>query len=360
MEIANPIYDVVFKYLMEDQKVAKIFLSTLTELNIVSLELMPQELSSERDKGQPNRLTKFNFSVYRLDFSAKIVDNDGSQKVIIIEIQKSKFANESMRFRKYLGKQYMNGSYFMSIEDAQGRSYKSGVPILSIYFLGERIHGFDNCPVLKINTSIIDRFSKTILTQRHNFVDALFHEGIIVNIPALNKKRRDEIETLLSIFDQENRHENHHIMNVQELDFPENLRPIIRRLQAAVTEEELREIMIVEDDFISEIQEYEDRILESKKAIEKFDQKAQEADQKAQEANQKAQEADQKAQEANQKAQEANQKAQEADQKAQEAMRRQVKAIKLLLGSGLSKLEVATSLEISLLELDRMLNSYEA
>ena len=63
MEIANPIYDVVFKYLMEDQKVAKIFLSTLTELDIVSLELMPQELSSERGGDESSRLTKFNFSV---------------------------------------------------------------------------------------------------------------------------------------------------------------------------------------------------------------------------------------------------------------------------------------------------------
>ena len=258
------------------------------------------------------------------------MENDGSQKVIIIEIQKSKFANESMRFRKYLGKQYMNSDYSIENQDSQGRIHKSGVPILSIYFLGEKVQGFDNSPVLRINTSIVDRFSQTVLTQRHNFVDALFHEGIIVNIPALSKRRRDEIETLLSIFDQDNRNQNHHIMNVQELDFPENLRPIIRRLQAAVQEKELRDIMIVEDDFISEIQEYEDRILESKRA----------------------------AQEADQKAQEADQKAQEADQKAQEAILRQVKAIKLLLRSGLSKEEVATSLDVHPTELDRLLQSY--
>ncbi len=33
LEIANPIYDVVFKYLMEDNKVAKIFLSAVTGLD---------------------------------------------------------------------------------------------------------------------------------------------------------------------------------------------------------------------------------------------------------------------------------------------------------------------------------------
>ena len=39
MKIANPIYDVVFKYLMEDSKCAKILLSALINLEIVELEL---------------------------------------------------------------------------------------------------------------------------------------------------------------------------------------------------------------------------------------------------------------------------------------------------------------------------------
>ncbi|MCX7955095.1 MAG: hypothetical protein N3A01_07895 [Bacteroidales bacterium] len=42
--IANPIYDVVFKYLMENNKVAKLLLSDLTGLDIVSLELQPQKI----------------------------------------------------------------------------------------------------------------------------------------------------------------------------------------------------------------------------------------------------------------------------------------------------------------------------
>ncbi|MEZ4986314.1 MAG: hypothetical protein R2795_14955 [Saprospiraceae bacterium] len=55
------------------------------------------------------------------------------------------------------------------------------------------------------------------------------------NIPGIGKgKRRDELEALLSIFDQDNRTADHHIMNVSEIDFPEKFRSIIRRLQAAV------------------------------------------------------------------------------------------------------------------------------
>ena len=36
MEIANPIYDVVFKYMMEDNTVAKLLISSIIEEDVVS------------------------------------------------------------------------------------------------------------------------------------------------------------------------------------------------------------------------------------------------------------------------------------------------------------------------------------
>ena len=312
MEIANPIYDVVFKYLMEDQKVACIILSALTKLDIIALEFVPQELTVDKLKSEHSILTGLNLSIYRLDFSARIRQADGSEKVIIIEIQKSKFAHENMRFRKYLGKQYMNESFFQWVADTKGRNYKMGLPILPIYFLGERIEGFDEIPVIMVNKTIRDRFTNNILDVSHNFISALFHEGIIVNIPALKKKRRDELETLLSIFDQDNRKENHHIMNVKEIDFPEKFRPIIRRLQEAAQVKEVRDIMIVEDDFLSELNDYEHRIAESEK-------------QKEEERRQK-----------------------------EEAQRKQEEAIKFLLELGVSKDDIATKLNIPFSDIDKL------
>jgi hypothetical protein len=248
-----------------------------------------------------------------LDFSARIRQADGAEKVIIIEIQKSKFAHENMRFRKYLGKQYMNESFFQWVADTKGRNYKMGLPILPIYFLGERIEGFDEIPVIMVNKTIRDRFTNNILDVSHNFISALFHEGIIVNIPALKKKRRDELETLLSIFDQDNRNENHHIMNVKEIDFPEKFRPIIRRLQEAAQVKEVRDIMIVEDDFLSELNDYEHRIAESEK-----------------------------------------QKGRRTKAKRRRTIRQKEEAVKLLLKTGMPKLEIARSLNIPLDYLDNL------
>ena len=71
MQIANPIYDVVFKYLMEDAKVAKLLISSIIGEEIVELEFRPQEYTSDIDKsrieGNVGTLT-----VYRLDFNARI------------------------------------------------------------------------------------------------------------------------------------------------------------------------------------------------------------------------------------------------------------------------------------------------
>jgi len=43
MQIANPIYDTVFKYLLEDNDAAKLLISTIISEEIVKLDFMPQE-----------------------------------------------------------------------------------------------------------------------------------------------------------------------------------------------------------------------------------------------------------------------------------------------------------------------------
>jgi len=50
MIIANPIYDTVFKYMMEDNTVAKLLVSSIIGEDVVSLEPKPQEHIREKDK----------------------------------------------------------------------------------------------------------------------------------------------------------------------------------------------------------------------------------------------------------------------------------------------------------------------
>ena len=64
MIIANPIYDVVFKYLLSDAKIAKLLIGAIIGEDIEDLEFRPTECRS--------RIEERNLLVYRLDFAAKI------------------------------------------------------------------------------------------------------------------------------------------------------------------------------------------------------------------------------------------------------------------------------------------------
>ena len=79
VEIANPIYDVVFKYMMEDNAVAKLLVSSIIGEEIVSLDPNPQEYTVEKKNPDENKT----LTVYRLDFAAKIKTQEGHKRIII-------------------------------------------------------------------------------------------------------------------------------------------------------------------------------------------------------------------------------------------------------------------------------------
>ncbi|HMY65928.1 MAG TPA: hypothetical protein PL163_04710, partial [Leptospiraceae bacterium] len=105
--IANPIYDTVFKFLMEDLDIAREFIGEIIHEEILSIQVRPQEstASVERTerKTKPEENISF-FTVYRLDFLAEIRTKEGPKKVLI-ELQKAKLSSDIMRFRRYLGSQ---------------------------------------------------------------------------------------------------------------------------------------------------------------------------------------------------------------------------------------------------------------
>lgn len=48
--VANPIYDSVFKFMMEDERIARILLSALLKKEVVSVEVRPNEYSNKEEK----------------------------------------------------------------------------------------------------------------------------------------------------------------------------------------------------------------------------------------------------------------------------------------------------------------------
>ena len=240
VEIANPIYDVVFKYMMEDNAVAKLLVSSIIGEDVISLYPKPQEYTVETATTEGSSLT-----VYRLDFSAKIKTSDG-HKLVLIEMQKAGFPTDIMRFRRYLGKQYADEHNSIEREDGTVEA----LPIYTIYFLGKEL-GICKTPVLKVFSGVMDMGTQQIVEAKSEFIESLNHQSWIVQISCVQEPRRNELELLLSVFDQNNRTSDHHIINVREEDFPEKYRPLIRRLKQAASIPEVKEQMIAEDEVLN-------------------------------------------------------------------------------------------------------------
>jgi hypothetical protein len=254
VQIANPIYDVVFKYLMEDEKSAEILISSIIDEEIISLELSPQEKTYQLDKPP--------LTVYRLDFSAKIKTDTGYKK-IVIEIQKAKFATDIMRFRRYLGEQYKDKANTYKIEN--NRKKRQAIPIVTIYFLGYSLDHI-NAPIIKIARNYYDKTTGKKIHVKEDFIESLTHDSYIIQIPHLNDTVQTETEKLLSVFNQKFITSDEHILSIDELDYPKAYRFIIRRLQRAVAEKEVRDKMEIEDDYLEELQDKE-RIIDEKNKV---------------------------------------------------------------------------------------------
>jgi hypothetical protein len=249
MRIANPIYDTVFKYLMEDNQLAKLLLSTIIDEDIVELVFRPQERTTEVGSRY--------LTVYRLDFAATVKNAEGETRQVLIEIQKAKLATDIMRFRRYLGEQYRDPN---NVQPAGGSGNEGGprqaLPLLTIYFLG---HSLDHtrAPVIRVRRESYDLTTGKKLQAKEPFIESLTHDSYVIQIPHLRHEHRTEVEELLQIFDQGRIHDNRHFLEIDEAEIPERYRPILRRLQRAVAEPEVAEAMELEDEVLEELQSLE-------------------------------------------------------------------------------------------------------
>ena len=256
MQIANPVYDVVFKYLMNDNNIAKKIISLIIGEEIETLDFQPTEYSNDVDKGNKS------LTVYRLDFAATIQLPDKSFKRIIIEIQKAKFPADIMRFRNYLGKQYANKNNVYEKDNRQ-----KACPILSIYFLGHRLENV-HIPVTRVERKYYDNATGEELSIKEDFIESLTHNSFVIQIPELRKKRRNLLEQVLSVFEQPVSEKTPHFLDISEEDYPLGYKEVIRRLIKAGAEPQVRQTMDVEDEIIEELGNLERMIEIHKKTIE--------------------------------------------------------------------------------------------
>ncbi len=236
MLIANPIYDVVFKYLLEDTEIARELLSTILGEEIVSLDVKPQETATENAVGS--------ISILRFDFKAIIKNQIGEVKKALIELQKAKQAFDVMRFRRYLGDNYRKEDVLLSDNNS---TQATPLPIVTIYFLGFMLDNIPNT-VLKINREYRDAITQEKIEVQEDFIELLTHDTYVIQLRRLEDKKRTKLETVLQVFNPEFKTADSHLLDFKG-DLNDSLvQKMVARLERAIASEEIRDKMDVEDE----------------------------------------------------------------------------------------------------------------
>jgi hypothetical protein len=232
--------------MMKDEKAAKVFLSAIIEEEVVELNLAKPKRYTPSSSEEINEIKQQEeneetfYAVCQYYFSAKISLPEGDFKTVPIELLHSEYSSDIMRYRHYRRLCYQNAN-----------------DTYCIFLIGYGI-GIPDIPVIYVEPRVKDD-SKRYLDKSDEFIQSLNHRSWIVQIDQLKRRRRNDLEKLLSIFDQENRvksfyipNENH-VLNVDDEDFPEACYPVIRRLRMAYEDEQIRIEMEMEDDYMQEL-----------------------------------------------------------------------------------------------------------
>ena len=302
--VANPIYDIVFKYLMEDERIAKTLLSALLRKKVVNVAVRRHEYTNgSRD----------NISMFRIDFAATVEEEDGGQHLVLIELQKTWLETETLRFRQYLAMHYSNQENIIKESNPCGYA----IPMIAIYILGHRI-GMVDVPVLYCNKTVTNYEGEPVtFGLPHPFVESLNHDSIFVQIPLLKGHFNNRLEEVLSIFDQSKKTaSNRQLLNIDDDLYKDDaeMMHIVHRLLSAASDAELRQSMNVEDEYYSAIENRDTAIMVRDEKIAKQDklideqntQIAEQSTQIAEQSNQIAEQSNQIAEQSNQIAEQKN------------------------------------------------------
>ncbi len=323
-------YDVVFKYLIEDSDCARLLLGEIIQQEILECELLHNEISSEV-------LADSMAGVLKMDFKALVKTKEGRHLLVIIEVQKALKETNLQRFRQYLGSQYSNKNN-VYVENEK----RIPLPIFSIYILGYNIGLANDIPIIKVSPRCLDYTEGTELKVGSTFTDSLSHEMVIIQTKVLKNSRRSLLESFLSNFMPEVQQ----FLEVNPGDFDRKFVSLLKRLETATMKKEIIELMQREN-LIQE--EWNDMVRTKEEAMKLLEK----------ERGQNELLLTQKEEERKQKEEERKQKEEERRQK-EEALKQKEAVLSIsvlsLLDLGISKKEIADKLTISISKIEELTN----
>lgn len=205
MILANPIYDVVFKLLLNDLDVAKEFLSRVMGREILKLHPSSQEIPIKKVAHEGETIT-----LLRMDFSAVVLDHENRETHVLIEIQKAKLSQDIGRFRNYLGEQYktLTETRWVHEESAEPSSTsedseKDHLPIFTVYLLNFKLDT-DLPALIRVQREYKNASTEEALDSKlhDEFIESLTHDAFIAQIPKLPNQPQSRLERTFALFNQ--------------------------------------------------------------------------------------------------------------------------------------------------------------
>lgn len=250
MTIANPLYDTIFKKLMENDRVAKFFIGTLLEQNIHALQVITQKFPNPKDVDKSSAVTigsKDQQSqevsakdFFQLDFIATILTDSGEPEKVLIEIQKIKNFIEPRMLSNFQAVHYNRKGTF----DYEKRK----LPSITIYILGFNLPEIESA-CIKLEKTYEDLISNKMINHKIDFIEKLSQDCYIVQVNRITDRFETSLDKLLSIFEQSNFLDGGKLMKDfnHEID-EENIKLMIDILYHASIDPEQRKIMEIEQE----------------------------------------------------------------------------------------------------------------
>ena len=197
--IANPMYDVVFKTLMQENlDFARYFVGTILGVEIVDIIFAPTERTYPKEVKTGDIIQKI--KVIRLDFVATIRTKEGDEKKVLIEIKQTEKPLNELRFSGYICKHYIERNLEVKGEEKKEEDVKT-LPIVVIHLLGYKMPSNPNIAVS------IDRSGKKVKIKEQ-IVEILTHDIVFIQVSRIRRSmyrnwdKCSELMKLLSLFEQ--------------------------------------------------------------------------------------------------------------------------------------------------------------
>ena len=311
--IPNPIYDVVFRYLMQDYDSALIILSTLINEKIKKLDFQPLTFARKTTAAEYNEqieqkinklfekekqkiiadntlselekeiaisdisikdpVTGKDIKLLHLDFVAVIEKENGEEEMVMIELQKVALETDIFRFKEYIAENFQKKRKIFKTDPDTGQEIETESPyrLIPIFILNFTIEEDINDLMIKTRQIKTGIFTDKEIGKRNEFIDYLSYELYVVQLPYLrrieqldfeNNEYKQKLFALLKLFDQRAKKiDNEYRLRLFRRMFPGFLDRVIKRLQTAdIDNPNLEKQMKAEDYYLKPLVQRDNKI----------------------------------------------------------------------------------------------------